>query len=501
MMATWPQNPAIYEINAWTWLHELRAQAGAPLTLAEIPQAELERLAGYGFDALWLMGVWQRSPAGRAVAVAHPGLQQEYARALPDFGATDVVGSPYCIFDYTVDAALGGDAALAVLRSRMAALGLRLILDFVPNHLARDHAWLGEHPERLLQGDADSLARQPANYFDHVANGQWRVFAHGRDPYFDGWSDTVQVDYRLPASRRAMTDALLAVAERCDGARCDMAMLVNRDIFLRTWGGEFVPPRTEFWPAAITDVRAAYPDFLLLAEVYWDLEWELQQLGFDYTYDKRLYDRLVQGDAIEVQLHLAADTGYQRHMARFIENHDERRAVAAFGIARSMAAAVLAYTTPGLRLFHEGQLVGRRIKLPVQLGRRPLEQDDSTLEQLYRRLLDALRAPVMHHGDWQVLPPTAEWPGNTSYRQVVAFAWGLGNERRLVVVNLSPEPAQALLPVPWVALAGHTWRLNDLLNDNSYLRRGDDMLGAGLYVDLPGYGYHLFAIEAVTSNL
>lgn len=494
-MTNWPNNPTLYEINAWAWLEQLSRAAGQPVTLDSVPEAELARIASYGFDGVWLMGVWQRSVAGRRVAIEHPGLQGEYRKALPDYSEADVVGSPYSIPDYRVDAALGGDAGLASLRQRLAGLGMRLMLDFVPNHLARDHAWLAEHPERLVQGGPDSLARQPVNYFDVTVDGQWRIFAHGRDPYLDGWSDTVQIDYRRAASRRAMSDILLSIAERCDGARCDMAMLVTQDIFLRTWGGTFEPPRAEFWPAVATDLRARFPDFILLAEVYWDLEWELQQQGFDYTYDKRLYDRLLEHDAMDVRLHLTAGTDYQQRLARFTENHDEQRAATAFGGSRSLAAAALTYTLPGLRLFHEGQLDGWQVKLPVQLGRRPAEANQGTVELFYRRLLAALRHPIFHDGVWQPLKPAEEWAGNPTHRHIVAHRWSLDDDLRLVVVNLSSERAQALVPLELRALAGRDWRLHDLLNDATYLRRGDDMAGAGLYIDLPPYGYHLFEIE------
>ncbi len=495
-MSQWPKNPSLYEINAWAWLEQLSRQAGQFVTLGSVPQAQLERVAAYGFDGIWLMGVWQRSVDGRRVAREHAGLQGEYQRALPDYSDDDVVGSPYCIPEYRVDSTLGGDGELADLRQRLAGLGMRLVLDFVPNHFACDHAWITEHPERLVQGGPDNLAREPVNYFDVETGGQWRIFAHGRDPYLAGWTDTVQIDYRSAATRRAMADILLSIAERCDGARCDMAMLVTRDIFLRTWGGAFEPPKAEFWPAVATDLRARHPGFLLLAEVYWDLEWELQQQGFDYTYDKRLYDRLLEHDAMDVRLHLTAGLDYQQRLARFTENHDEPRAAAAFGVQRSLAAAALTYTLPGLRLFHEGQLDGWQVKLPVQLGRRPAEAAVPQVEAFYRRLLTALRHPIFHDGEWQALRPAAEWAGNPTNRSIVAHRWSLNDEHRLVFVNLSPDRAQALTPIDIVTLAGRDWRLDDVLNDTTYVRRGDEMLGTGLYIDLPGFGYHLFEVHS-----
>ena len=291
-ISQWPKDPTVYELNTWVWLNDLSRETNQRVTLANVPKVELERLAALHFDALWLMGVWERSPAARKIAQQHPGLQNEYHRALPDYTSEDVVGSPYAVYRYCVDPALGEDEELATLRQRLRDLGLRLILDFVPNHLAIDHAWVTDHPEHLLQGSKAELLTEPNNYFSRDVGGYGQVFAHGRAPGSGAWTDTVQLDYRQPDTRRAMSETLMAVAERCDGVRCDMAMLVTHDVFRRTWGGEFSPSGAEFWPAAIDNVRARYSDFLMLAEVYWDLEFNLQQQGFDYTYDKRLYDRI-----------------------------------------------------------------------------------------------------------------------------------------------------------------------------------------------------------------
>ena len=497
-MAGWPRFPVVYEINAWVWMRQLSAAAGAPVTFATVPQAELERIASYGFDGVWLMGVWRRSARGRSVAREHPGLQEEFRRALPDYRAEDVVGSPYCVAEYTVDQTLGGDAGLADLRQRLDRLGLRLMLDFVPNHLAVDHHWIDAHPERLVHGGEEAVRGEPGNYFATGPEGgaASRVFAHGRDPCYSGWTDTVQIDYRRPAARRAMTEILLSIAERCDGARCDMAMLVTREVFGRTWGGDFEPPRAEFWPAAITDLRARHPGFLTLAEVYWDMEWELQQQGFDYTYDKRLYDRLLSGDAAAVRSHLVADMAFQERLARFVENHDERRAAEAFGLERSRAASVLALTLPGFRLFHEGKLDGCRVKLPVQLGRRPNEEAVPGLADFYRRLLAALRHPVFHDGQWRLLEPREEWSGNDTHRHVVAHRWLHGDECRLVVVNLSSHPARCLLPLGIPGLAGRGWRFRDLLGDAEWSQGGDELAHPGLFLDVPAHGHNIFEVRA-----
>jgi hypothetical protein len=198
---------------------------------------------------------------------------------------------------------------------------------------------------------------------------------------------------------------------------------------------------------------------------------------------------------MDVRLHLTASMDFQRHLARFVENHDERRAAEAFGVARSQAAAVLALTLPGLRLLHEGQLEGKQVKLPVQLGRRPAETAVEGLDPFYRRLVAALRHPVFHGGEWRLLKPAEEWAGNPTHRNIVAFRWSLADNHRLVVVNLSAQRAQCFVPVDVMALAGRPLRLVDLLNEQTYDRSGDELTGRGLYVDLPAYGYHLLEMQ------
>ena len=309
---------AVYEINTWPWLAGLSRELGRPVTLADVPGAKWDELAG--FDAVWLMGVWRRSPAGRAVALGDEGLLKSFHEALPDLSDADVVGSPYCVRGYEVDDHLGGPAGLAVARAELRERGLRLILDHVPNHVAPDHPAVIEHPEWFITGTPADLAADPAGWFtagDHVV-------ARGRDPYFPPWPDVAQLNAFDPGLRAATTETLLAIAAQCDGVRCDMAMLVFNDIFARTWGHRAGPPPAgEFWPSIIDEVRAVHPGFLFVAEAYWDTEWTLQQQGFDLCYDKRLYDRLTHEDAHAVRLHLTAGRDFQDRLIRFTENHDE----------------------------------------------------------------------------------------------------------------------------------------------------------------------------------
>ena len=333
IMSVWKRYPTIYEINTWVWLSELGQKYKTNVNLSSVPADEWDAIGKLGFDAVWLMGVWERSPAGTAIANRNNNLLEDFRRALPDFHTDDNVGSPYCVRRYVVDQHLGGPEGLRITRQELAKRGMNLVLDFVPNHVAPDHPWVLEHPEYFVRGNAADSLRDPASFIDVEGN----VFACGRDPYFPAWPDVLQLNAFQPGLRQQVVDTVSRIASQCDGIRCDMAMLLLNTIFERTWSDRAGQrPATEYWVDVISAVKKAHPGFLFMAEAYWDLEWELQQLGFDYCYDKKLYDRLEHDNAESVHLHLCADMAYQQKLIRFIENHDEPRAAATFSAARAM---------------------------------------------------------------------------------------------------------------------------------------------------------------------
>ncbi len=484
--------PSLFQVNTRVRLSELSAALGRRATLDDIPDSELDRLAGDGFDLVWFLGVWQTGEAARQVSLSNPEWLAEYHHTLPDFRESDVCGSCFAVRDYGVHEDFGGDPALARLRQRLRDRGLRLILDFVPNHMAPDHPWVKEHPDFFVAGTEEQLAAQPRNYRRVETGAGSRVLAYGRDPYFDGWPDTLQLNYGNPALQDAMLAELSRISRQCDGVRCDMAMLVLPEVFERTWGIS-APP---FWPRATEIVRRKVPGFLFIAEVYWDLEWALQQQGFDYTYDKRLYDRLEDGHARPVREHLFAGLDFQDHMARFLENHDEPRAAATFTPEVHRAAAVLTFFTPGLRFFHQGQREGKRVRISVHLGRGPVEPPDAAIGTFYEGLLKCLSDPAFRDGDWQLLECRSAWDGNPTSDDFVAFSWtGLGDRRRLAAVNYSPHGSQCYVVLPWSDLSGRTWRLADRLGPDRYDRNGDDLAARGLYLEMPAWGHHVFEVR------
>jgi hypothetical protein len=486
-----PTYPALYQVNTRVWLTERSKALGRPATLDDIPDADLDGLAGMGFDWIWLLSVWRTGAAGQQASRENLGWRKEFQETLPDLREEDIAGSGFAITGYTVHPSLGGDPALGRLRERLRTRGLRLMLDFVPNHTALDHPWVESHPEYYVPGTEVDLARAPQNYIWVKRRQGLRLLAHGRDPYFPGWPDTLQLDYGNVATQEAMVDELVKISGQCDGVRCDMAMLVLPDVFERTWGRR-APP---FWPRATRRVRERVPGFCFMAEVYWDLEWTMMQQGFDYAYDKRLYDRLHEGHARPVREHFLAGLDYQDHLARFMENHDEPRAATAFSTGKHEAAAVLTYLSPGLRFFHQGQFEGRMKRISPHLVRAPVEPANVDVGRFYDALLGVLRQPTVRDGQWSLLECAPAWDGNWTWDGFIAFAWrGRDGRRLLVAVNYAPHQGQCYIRLPFGELSGSTVRLRDRTSAAVYDRAGDELRARGLYLDLPGWGYYVFEL-------
>jgi hypothetical protein len=488
--------PSLYQINTRAWLTELSRPLGRTATLDDIPDTELDRLAQMGFDWVWFLSVWQTGRTAQQVSRSNPEWRREFQETLPDLREEDIPGSGFAITGYTVHASLGGDAALARLRERLKKRGLRLMLDFVPNHMALDHPWVEEHPGYFIHGTELDLARAPQNYTWVKRKRGDLLLAHGRDPYFPGWPDTLQLDYGNHATQEAMVGELMRIAGQCDGVRCDMAMLVLPDVFERTWGRR----APLFWPDAIQRVRKRVPGFLFMAEVYWDLEWTMQQQGFDYAYDKRLYDRLREHHARAVREHFRAGLDYQDKLARFLENHDEPRAAATFPLDAHKAAAVVTFLSPGLRFFHEGEFQGRKKRISPHLSRRPDEPVDGDLVKFYDRLLSVLRRPLLREGRWQLLECTPAWDGNWTCDCFLVFAWQDTGGRLLVAVNYAPNQSQCYVRLPFADLGTGQWRLQDLIGDATFDREGGDLQARGLYLDMPPWQASVLSLHALHSQ-
>jgi hypothetical protein len=430
----------LYELNAPVYLHRLSDTYAQPLTLATIPDKELDRLAELGVDMVWLMGVWERSPRSREIGAQDAALQALFTEVLPDRQPSDFIGSAYAVRNYTVDQTLGGEPAILSFRKHLQARGIRLMLDFVPNHTAPDHPWVSQHPEYYIHGSTADLEHDPASFID--CDGQ--VFANGRDPQFPAWSDVLQLNAFSPGYRQAAVETLRAMAQLCDGVRCDMAMLMTREIFGKVWEGRAgAAPQAEFWEEVIAAVRTASPEFVFMAETYWDTEQQLIDQGFDYCYDKPLYDRLLEdrGKALTAQLKRSAR--YGKHLVRFIENHDEERAAKVYAPEREKAAAAVIATLPGLTLWHDGQLEGYETRIPVHLGRGPDELADPRLLRFYTTLLTTVSTWNLADSTWQLLDHSTD--------DVICYLWTDTAASRVVIINYSTLRTSLKLSLPLTA--------------------------------------------------
>jgi hypothetical protein len=422
-------------INTRLWLDELSKNYDRPITVGEIPDAELDKIVGK-YDSLWFMGIYTPSEASKNHAKKWA---DQYKYAIPDIDPEkDVVASPFAIPEYTPNPKIANgweewDAFVDKLHSK----GENVFLDFVPNHIALDHPWVEEHPEYFIHGTEQQQRDMPGLYHTVIANdGKLYHYAHGKDPNYPEWADTLQLNYAHPQVQQAMQKQLLDLVEHADGVRCDMAMLLNPDTFLRTWGrnynddGEWTGmdhlsndekmyiSQTEFWPTAIAAAKekaktVGKKDFLFAAEAYWDME----KLGkyFDYIYGKDLYDhlrKLAKGEANESPDNLKAHLWYLMHAVRegrhwrdvnFTENHDEERAVKVFGEEPSKAAAAItAFIPDAIFLLNQGQENGSRIRPPMQIGRFPEEPSDERFVDFYDRLLTLKNTRLFQEGEWNL---------------------------------------------------------------------------------------------------
>jgi glycosidase len=426
--------PILYEVNTRVWLRELSEREGRPVTLADFPDSEIERWKQLGFTHIWLMGIWQVGPKAREVALRF--WREHWSQEIPS-APEDVVGSPYAIEEYAVDSRLGDALSVLMLKERLSRAGLRLILDFVPNHLGIDSTEPSRFPARFVH----STEPLPGTFEADARFGR-RYFAHGRDPFFDPWLDTVQLDYRVMETHEAMRSVAQTASMYGDGLRCDMAMLLLPEIFNDTWK-EFPSPAAhltngDFWRKTIQAVRQLQPQVELIAEVYWDCEEQLQELGFDYTYNKRVCDYLVRGQHRELlQLISGCSRRFLERSVHFIENHDEARAASVLGFEQHKLAAAVTLFLPGMALLHDGQLDGRKHFARIQMTQRVPEAPDPQISRFYEELLDAIKKTNVRQGK----PNVRHLPGD---QPVLAVEWAGAREIDLAVVNFDSQPAHLI---------------------------------------------------------
>jgi hypothetical protein len=487
-------HPQLYEINTWAWLEQLSVKLGRLVRLADVPDTEWDLIAGRGFDIVWLMGVWQRSEESRRIALADPANPPQYDRALPGWKPSDVISSPYAVAQYAPDPRIGTWDSLDIVREKLHARKMALFLDFVGNHTALDHPWTREHPEFYVQVSQQEFEKDPTLYHRVEKSGGAVFLALARDPYFPPWKDAAQLNHFQPAMRAAQLADLRAIAAHCDGVRCDMAMLHLNSIFAWIWG-RFLhgasPPEKEFWAEA----HAAVPNLILLAEAYWGTEPRLLDLGFSFAYDKELYDAVRDVKIEEIQARLGGGVALENRLARFLENHDEARRATVFGNERLQAAGTLMATLPGMRFYHQGELEGRRIHLPITLRMAADEPLDRESASFFEKILGISREEVFHAGEWGLLPVANE--GDSTSRYLVVYEWRSAIAWKIIVLNFSPEPSQGRVHLGDRVSPAKNYVLYDQLNDVRYPRSGEELSNLGLFIRRDAFQAHVFDVTLV----
>jgi glycosidase len=471
----------------------------ADMTHSTVPEDEWLGLKHLGIDMVWLVGVWLPSPESERIARGSPGLLEEIKKISPDFTSAAIGASPYSVFTYKLNPELGFEWELKALREKLNSMGMKLIVDFVSNHSAKDNPYIDQCPDCFVRGGEEDFKVHPEWFFPRDINGVKNYIAYGRDPNFPAWTDTAQLNYFNPATREKMLSILMRLAEMSDGVRCDMVMLTLNDVYENTWGAllgkaGFKKPEREFWGDAIKSVKEKYPEFVFLGEVYWGLEWRVQQMDFDYTYDKITYDRLRFLGSQEVKGHLRAEKLYQKRSVRFIDNHDEQPSITTFGREKALAAGVIISTIKGLRLYHENQLNGLPHREPLQLKEIYDRVPDLTVRKFYEKLLKITDHPAFHGGEWNLLEVRACSQQDDSNRNMLAWSWMQRRTMKIVVVNYSGFQSCGIVNVP-VKTQGENAALFEEISDRFFSFKADEVASGLKLQQMPPYCSYIFDVE------
>lgn len=493
-------NPHLIEINTRVFLTSMRKKYLQPdMTLSLIPDEEWLRFKHLGFDIVWLMGVWQSSNISREIAKDEEHLREFVKKT--DSKLDIISSSPYSIMEYKLDSFLGFEWEIKALKEKLNSFGIKLYLDFISNHMAIDSKFADDCVDCFVLGDETDYNNNKELFCERIINGKKYYIAHGKDPNFPPWKDTLQLNYFNPKTREKMISELLKIAEVCDGVRCDMVMLSLNDIYERVWGWllskmGYNRLEPEFWQHAIYRVKEINPQFNFIAEVYWGLEWKVQQLGFDYTYDKVFYDRLKNMGAEEVKGHLRAEKIYQKKSVRFIDNHDEEPSIVSFRDRRkTLASAVMMSTIKGLRFYNDMQLKGVGIKVPVQISEFDIDKyKDIEVEKFYEKLLKITDHPAFHGGEWELIDVFAISDWDRTNVNIISYKWVQMRTIKIVVINFSHSKSSGRLNIS-LKSSGDTVTLYEEFSERFFTYNISDIKDGLRVEDMPPFGFYIFDYE------
>jgi glycosidase len=474
----WMPSLVLIAKNAFVWLDQLSKQyLRAIQHLDQIPDEELDKLAAWGFTGLWLIGLWERSPASKRIKQLR--------------GNPDAVASAYSLLDYQISADLGGEEAYQNLRQRAWQRGIRLASDMVPNHMGIDSHWVIEHPDWFISQDYSPFPSYSFSginlssdervgiyvedhYFDNTDaavvfkrvdfwNGQEKYIYHGNDGTSMPWNDTAQLNYLMPEVREAVIQTILHVARKFPVIRFDAAMTLAKKHFQRLWfpepgTGGAIPSRAEhgltkeqfdaampveFWRELVDRVAQEVPDTLLLAEAFWLMEgYFVRTLGMHRVYNSAFMNMLRDEKNAEYRLviknTLEFDPEILKRYVNFMNNPDERTAVDQFGKEdKYFGICTMMVTLPGLPMFGHGQVEGYTEKYGMEYRRAYWDEkpDDYLVERHRRQIFPLLKKRYLFSQVQDFLLYDFYSPEGYVNEDVFAYSNRAGEEKGLVVYH------------------------------------------------------------------
>ncbi|TXT65798.1 MAG: Alpha-amylase [Promethearchaeota archaeon] len=551
----WMPKVVMIAKHTYVWLDQLSKKYNHTITkLNEIPNEELDQLSRWGFNGLWLIGVWERSQASKTI--------KRWC------GNPEAEASAYSIYDYQIAYDLGGYEAYKNLKERAWARGIRLASDMVPNHTGIVSKWTIEHPDWFIQLDykpfpsysysGQSLSGDPNigifledKYFsqsdaavtlkriDYRYNDT-RYIYHGNDGTSFPWNDTAQLNYLIPEVREAVIQKILDVSRMFPIIRFDAAMTLTRKHFQRLWfpepgTGGAIPSRAEhgmsreeffkqmpeeFWREVVDRIKKENPDTLLIAEAFWLLEgFFVRTLGMHRVYNSAFMNMLSNEDNAKYRAvlknTLQFDPKILKRFVNFMNNPDEETAIRQFGDGRKyFGVCAMLVTVPGLPMFGHGQIQGfhekygmeyRRCYWDEQINWDLLHHHENTIFQIMRKRYIFAEVKNFLLYDF--------WTGNVVNEDVFAYSNKAGNERALVVYNnkYSETSGYIKYSVGFAVENGENKQViqktlgeglelpsegycifKDYMSGLEYIRRNNEIHEKGLYVELDAYKSFVF---------
>ncbi len=474
----WMPSLVLLAKNAYVWLDQLTKKYQREINRLDlIPDEELDSLARWGFSGLWLIGLWERSPASKRIKQLR--------------GNPDAVASAYSLYSYDIANDLGGDQAFLVLRDRAWQRGIRLASDMVPNHMGIDSPWVIEHPDWFvsmdyspfpsytfngpnLSGDSRVGIYLEDHYYDNSDAAvvfkrvdSWtaseKFVYHGNDGTSMPWNDTAQLNYLNPEVREAVIQTILHVARKFSVIRFDAAMTLAKRHYQRLWypepgsGGD-IPSRAEhgmtkrqfdeampveFWRELVDRVGQELPDTLLLAEAFWLMEgYFVRTLGMHRVYNSAfmnmLRDEKNQEYRLVIKNTLEFDPEILKRYVNFMNNPDERTAVDQFGKGdKYFGVSTMLATLPGLPMFGHGQIEGFTEKYGMEYRRAYWDEvpDQYLVERHEREIFPLLRRRYLFAEVQDFLMYDFYTPEGFVNEDVFAYSNRRGDERALVIYH------------------------------------------------------------------